>query len=201
MVAVSHGSLITLLSTPYGRRGFFYRTWEQGAQAGSRLRSRRHNVPGSPQKFLTQENFELGPHWYSQEYECQFIESVYSVFLMGDVSRRRLTRGHKPAFPGLSFESVEECHCHELQDLPGFGGKRRTTPRRRSSNVRSCWKDVTPANPVKLDSRRKDSAQFSGYPDIVDYTKDVLFPRVRRYAAEATGAGEPFPSCEDQSRG
>jgi hypothetical protein len=45
------------------------------------------------------------------------------------------------------------------------------------------WKDVSPSNPVKLIHCERIPLHTS-YPDIVDYTKDELFPRVRRYAAE-----------------
>jgi hypothetical protein len=100
MVAVSQGS-ITLLSTPYGRRGFFYRTWEQ-AQGWLKIEVKASQCPRLTPAFLREEARELGPHWYSQEYECQFIESVYSVFLMDEVLAT-VTPETPAAFPGLSF--------------------------------------------------------------------------------------------------
>jgi hypothetical protein len=45
------------------------------------------------------------------------------------------------------------------------------------------WAEVTPSNPVKLIHCERIPLHTS-YPDIVDYTKDELFPRVQRYAAE-----------------
>jgi terminase large subunit-like protein len=102
MVAVSQGA-ITLLSTPYGRRGFFFRTWEQ-APGWLKIEVKASQCPRLTPDFLTQEAYELGPHWYSQEYACEFIESVYSVFMMGDVLAA-VSSEVQPAFPGLSFET------------------------------------------------------------------------------------------------
>jgi hypothetical protein len=45
------------------------------------------------------------------------------------------------------------------------------------------WKEVSPSNPVKLIHCERIPLH-TAYPDIVDYTKDELFPRVRRYAAD-----------------
>jgi hypothetical protein len=45
------------------------------------------------------------------------------------------------------------------------------------------WQDVSPSNPVKLIHCERIPLNTS-YPDIVDYTKDELFPRVQRYAVE-----------------
>jgi hypothetical protein len=100
MVAVSGGS-ITLLSTPYGRRGFFYRTWEQ-AQGWLKIEVKASQCPRLTSAFLAEELRELGPHWYAQEYDCQFIESVYSVFAMDDIMAA-VSSEVPPAFPGLSF--------------------------------------------------------------------------------------------------
>jgi hypothetical protein len=45
------------------------------------------------------------------------------------------------------------------------------------------WADVSPSNPVKLIHCERIPLHTS-YVDIVEYTKDELFPRVRRYAEE-----------------
>jgi hypothetical protein len=102
MVAVSRGS-ITLLSTPYGRRGFFYQTWEQ-AHGWLKVEVKAAQCPRLTPAFLRDELRELGPHFYSQEYDCQFIESLFSVFVMGDVLAA-VSPEVQPAFPGLSFEA------------------------------------------------------------------------------------------------
>jgi hypothetical protein len=102
MIAVSHGS-ITLLSTPYGRRGFFFRTWEQ-AQGWLKIAVTATQCPRLTPEFLREELRELGPHWYSQEYDGAFIESIYSVFLMDEVLAT-VSSELEPAFPGLNFET------------------------------------------------------------------------------------------------
>jgi hypothetical protein len=102
MVAVSHGN-ITLLSTPYGRRGFFFRTWEQ-AQGWLKIAVTASQCPRLTADFLREELRELGPHFFDQEYNCAFIESIYSVFVMDEVFAA-VSPKVQPAFPGLTFES------------------------------------------------------------------------------------------------
>ena len=50
MLAVSGGTL-WLMSTPYGKRGFFYEAWEQGGEEWERVRCRRRSARGSRGSF------------------------------------------------------------------------------------------------------------------------------------------------------
>jgi hypothetical protein len=52
------------------------------------------------------------------------------------------------------------------------------------------WEEVSPRNPVKLIHCERIPLNTS-YVEIVDYTKDELLPRVRRYAAEALAQVPP----------
>ena len=78
MIAVSGGSMM-LLSTPFGKRGFFYRVWSQ-SQRWLKIQVTAGQCPRLTQEFLEEEMVELGPRWYSQEYGCQFVEAVGQVF-------------------------------------------------------------------------------------------------------------------------
>src|SRR5215472_1877280 len=78
MVAVSGGSII-LLSTPFGKRGFFYRVWSQ-AQNWLKIQVKASECKRLTPEFLHEELLELGPRWYAQEYGCQFVEAVGQVF-------------------------------------------------------------------------------------------------------------------------
>jgi len=78
MLAVSGGRLMAL-STPWGRRGWWWRAW------GSEESWLRFEVPAtqcpriSPE-FLVEERVALGDWWYRQEYECAFEDNTYQVF-------------------------------------------------------------------------------------------------------------------------
>jgi hypothetical protein len=78
MLAVSEGRLI-LMSTPAGRRGVFFETWERG-EDWLRIRISARRCPRISAAFLEQERRELGPLLYSQEYENAFIDAQSSAF-------------------------------------------------------------------------------------------------------------------------
>ncbi len=89
MLAVSGGSL-TMLSTPFGKRGVFYEEWASEARDSSAWE--RYEVPASecpriPASFLEEERAAL-PSWvYRQEYECSFEETEDQVFTTEMVER------------------------------------------------------------------------------------------------------------------
>jgi hypothetical protein len=78
MLAVSHGTML-LLSTPYGKRGFFYRVFTQ-SQGWLKIQVTAEQCPRLTPEFLEEERIELGERWYAQEYGCQFVEAVGQVF-------------------------------------------------------------------------------------------------------------------------
>src|SRR5262249_5093120 len=78
MLAVSAGRLI-LMSTPNGRRGHFFEIWA-GAQDWERVKIIGRDCPRISAEFLEQEQRELGPLLFSQEYEGEFIDAQSSAF-------------------------------------------------------------------------------------------------------------------------
>jgi hypothetical protein len=70
MLATSGGRLICL-STPFGRRGFFYEEWTSERQ-WERVRITGEMCPRIPQDFLAEERLSLGEQYYRQEYQCDF---------------------------------------------------------------------------------------------------------------------------------
>jgi Helicase len=78
MLAVSGGRLI-LLSSPFGKRGFFYEEWEHGGAVWERYRIPATDVPRISPDFLEEERRALGP-WFEQEYGCQFLDTQFQVF-------------------------------------------------------------------------------------------------------------------------
>lgn len=92
MLAVAKGRK-TLLSTPFGKRGFFYKAWTEGI--GWRRKKIPWNLcPRISKSFIESELREHGQLWVEQEYECQFLDLVSGIF---DVE----------AFAGLVDSSVD----------------------------------------------------------------------------------------------
>ena len=71
MLAVSGGRLLCL-STPYGKRGFFYDAWAHGGPEWMRVEVPASQVPRITPEFLEEERRNLGESWYRQEYCCSF---------------------------------------------------------------------------------------------------------------------------------
>jgi hypothetical protein len=84
MLAVSGGRII-LLSTPRGRRGFFYDVWTNGAGDWHRTRITAQECPRISREWLENEKRTLPDFWYKQELECQFVETIDSVFNFDDI--------------------------------------------------------------------------------------------------------------------
>jgi hypothetical protein len=84
MLAVSKGCLVCL-STPYGRRGWFYEEWEHGGDDWYRVKITAEQCPRITADFLKREERRLGPRWYRQEYECSFESAEDAVFSYEEV--------------------------------------------------------------------------------------------------------------------
>jgi hypothetical protein len=71
MLAVSGGRLICL-STPFGKRGFFYDAWARGGDDWTRIEVPAERIPRITAAFLEEERRCLGESWFRQEYGCSF---------------------------------------------------------------------------------------------------------------------------------
>ena len=97
MLAVSDGTM-WLMSTPYGRRGFFYETWEHGGPEWERIRVTAAECPRIQPAFLAEERRAMGDRWFRQEYECEFSETAEGVF-----DRETLDRSFSDDFAPLKL--------------------------------------------------------------------------------------------------
>ena len=79
MLAVSGGTL-WLMSTPFGKRGFFYESWAGGGPEWERIRVGAHECERIAPGFLEEERKAMGERWFQQEYECEFVDTVSGVF-------------------------------------------------------------------------------------------------------------------------
>ena len=85
MLAVSHGRFVGL-GTPHGNRGWFYEAWEHGGDAWERHMITATECPRITPQFLEAERRAMGEFAYSQEYECQFLDSESHAFTRDDIS-------------------------------------------------------------------------------------------------------------------
>src|SRR3954470_9087218 len=78
MLAVSNGRLIEL-STPNGRRGHFFESWDRGTGA-ERIKITARQCSRISSEFLERQREKLGPMMFAQEFECEFIDAESSAF-------------------------------------------------------------------------------------------------------------------------
>ena len=101
MLAVSNGR-IAVLSTPYGKRGFFHKEWTTG-EDWERVMVTAEQCPRITKEFLDKERRDLGAIFFRQEYMCEFAELTNAVFSFDDV-QAAMSHDVKPLF-GVSMES------------------------------------------------------------------------------------------------
>jgi hypothetical protein len=80
MLAVGQGDL-WLMSTPHGKRGFFYECWEHdGADEWFKVSVPATECGRIPAEFLEAERRAIGPQWFAQEYMGEFVDNGAAVF-------------------------------------------------------------------------------------------------------------------------
>ena len=83
------GGRLVLLSTPFGRRGFFHHEWTEGGESWARVKVTAHECPRIPRAWLEAEREAIGEWWYRQEYECEFVETldriIYDELCVGTI--------------------------------------------------------------------------------------------------------------------
>jgi hypothetical protein len=84
MLATTDGAL-WLMSTPFGRRGFFYREWEHGGDGWVRVEAPATECPRIPARFLEEERERKGERLFRQEYLCEFLQSEDCLFRIEDI--------------------------------------------------------------------------------------------------------------------
>lgn len=83
MLAVSGGRMI-VLSTPFGKRGFFYDLWIS-KQRWDRIEVNAEQCPRISATYLAEEKEALGERWFRQEFFCSFEETLDAVFSSDDI--------------------------------------------------------------------------------------------------------------------
>ena len=79
MLAVSGGRLVAL-STPFGKRGWWFEAWTNGGENWERVKVKASDCPRISPAFLAEEKAAMGHLFYQSEYECEFVDTVDQVF-------------------------------------------------------------------------------------------------------------------------
>ncbi len=79
MLAISEGAL-WLMSTPCGKRGFFYEAWVHGGPEWERIEVPASQCPRISPQFLREERATMGDRVFRQEYGCEFTGTEDGVF-------------------------------------------------------------------------------------------------------------------------
>jgi hypothetical protein len=87
-----------LMSTPFGNRGHFHDEWTRG-QPWERLQVKASECPRITPEFLAEERASMGESWYTQEYECAFVETEDTVFGF-DLVMEAISSDVRPLFGG-----------------------------------------------------------------------------------------------------
>ena len=96
MLAVSDGRLI-LLSTPYGKRGFFFEEWANGGEKWERVMVTAMNCPRLITETLDEEIIRK-PDWlFRQEFLCEFVQTEAQYFDPEEI-KQAVTSDCRPLF-------------------------------------------------------------------------------------------------------
>ncbi len=94
------GGELDLLSTPFGKRGFFFDILNSPSRVA---RFQAWRVPASrcpriTREFLAEERSELGARWFAQEYDLAFNDAVDAVFAASVIERAFVETTDGPLF-------------------------------------------------------------------------------------------------------
>jgi hypothetical protein len=79
MLSVGNGDL-WMMSTPFGKQGFFYETWEHGGDRWLRVRVQATECERIPKEFLEEQRSAMGMDSFRQEHMCEFVGSGMGAF-------------------------------------------------------------------------------------------------------------------------
>lgn len=79
MLATTDGRQV-VLSTPHGKRGWYYGQWASDSQEWHRVRVTADQIPRIKKSFLARELRDLGQFIYDQEYNCLFLDDVTQLY-------------------------------------------------------------------------------------------------------------------------
>ena len=95
-LAVGGGDL-WLISTPRGKRGFFWDEWSSNSGRWTKFKVPVTECPRISREFAEEERAAMGERWFQQEYLCEFVDTGSSLFDR-DLVERAFSKDVKPLF-------------------------------------------------------------------------------------------------------
>ncbi len=95
MLAVSEGDLM-LISTPQGKRGFFYDIWKDGKN-WTKYKVTAEKTAHISKEFLEEERQSMPERWHQQEYMCEFLD-IEGMAFSTDLVDKMFSNDIKPIF-------------------------------------------------------------------------------------------------------
>jgi hypothetical protein len=86
MLGPTNGDL-WLMSTPHGKRGFFWEEWSQGGSEWARVQVPATECPRIHPEFLERQRRRRPERAFRQEYLCEFTSTDYAVFSEDSILR------------------------------------------------------------------------------------------------------------------
>jgi Terminase large subunit, T4likevirus-type, N-terminal len=80
MQTTARGGRFIGMSTPWGRRGWFHDAWHADDPGWLKVEVPAEDCPRIPAEFLAEQERELGPLLFRQEYRCEFVDSAETLF-------------------------------------------------------------------------------------------------------------------------
>lgn len=87
MLATKPNARLIALTTPAGKRGWFYESWISEVENWHRIRVGPEECPRITEEFLAEELKALGPERYSEEYGLEFRDNDEAVFPVGVIEK------------------------------------------------------------------------------------------------------------------
>lgn len=100
LAASGPAAALWLMSTPNGKRGFFWDEWSDDSRKWTRISVKATECPRIRAGFLEEERKRMGETLFRQEYLCEFMDGEDAVFREADVLAS-LQRGVAPLYPEL----------------------------------------------------------------------------------------------------
>ena len=104
MLATTNGA-IWLLSTPNGRKGFFFREWSDASETWRKISVPANECSRISAEFLAEERRKNGPAIFEREYLCKFLTSGDTYFDV-DAMEASAAAAESPAQLGQSYLST-----------------------------------------------------------------------------------------------
>lgn len=96
MLIINNGVFIAM-TTPYGKRGHFFNEWMEGGDDWKRIEIPATKCPRISPEELERQRRSLGSMFFRQEFNCEFVETVDTVFAY-DMVQEAFDENIKPLF-------------------------------------------------------------------------------------------------------